>query len=102
MEPHQADQQIRQLAFEFSGNSADGLTLWREQRKVSKRRLGSELGLPLGELCEVELETGVILRGTLILDGEDLFLSAERDSAVLRVGEVHFPIQDIASCVRIQ
>jgi hypothetical protein len=101
MEPQQADQQIRQLAFDFACNSADGLSLWREQRQASTRRLAAELGYPLGAHCEVELQSGVILRGTLVLEGEDLFLSAERGSAVLRVGEVNFSIGEISSCVRI-
>ena len=101
MDPPQPDQQIRQLAFDFAGNSTDGLSLWREQRRASIRRLGTELGYPLGEHCEVELQSGVILRGKLVLDGEDLFLSAERGSAVLRVGEVKFSIGEVDSCVRI-
>jgi hypothetical protein len=89
MEPQQADQQIRQLAFDFACNSADGLVLWREQRQASTRRLGAEL------------QSGVILRGTLLLDGEDLFLSTVRESAVLRIGERIFSIGEIDSCVRI-
>ena len=101
MESRQADQQARQLAFNFARNSVDGLSLWREQRQASTRRLAAELGYPLGEHCEVELETGVVLRGALVLDSEDLFLTAERGSAVLRVGQVNFPIREIASCVRI-
>jgi hypothetical protein len=101
MEPQQAVQPIRQLAFDFACNSADGLSLWREQRQASTRRLGAELGYPLGEHCEIELQCGVILRGTLLLDGEDLFLSAQRGSAVLRIGEMSFSIGEIASCVRI-
>jgi hypothetical protein len=101
MEPQQADQQIRQLAFDFACNSADGLVLWREQRQASTRRLGAELGYPLGEQCEVELQSGVVLRGTLVLDGEDLFLSTVRESAVLRIGERIFSIGEIDSCVRI-
>jgi len=101
MESRQADQQVRQLAFDFARNSVDGFSLWREQRQASTRRLAAELGYPLGEHCEVELETGVILRGIIVLDGEDLFLTAERGSAVLRIGQVSFSIRQIASCVRI-
>jgi hypothetical protein len=101
MEPQQVDQQSRQLAFDFAGNSAGGFSLWREQRQANTRRLGAALGYPLGERCEVELRSGLILRGTLILDGEDLFLSAERGSAVLRVGQVNFSVGEVASCVRI-
>ncbi len=101
MEPQQADEKIQQLAFDFARNSADGFSLWREQRQAGFRRLAAELGYPLGEQCEVELESGVILRGKLILDGEDLFLSAERGSAVLRIADVNFSAREIASCVRI-
>jgi hypothetical protein len=101
MDLQQADQQSRQLAFDFAGNSADGFRLWREQHQASVRRLGAALGYPLGENCEIELRSGLILRGMLFLDGEDLFLSAERGSAVLRVGQVNFSIGEVASCVRI-
>ena len=101
MERQQADEKIQQLAFDFACNSADGFSLWREQRRAGSRRLAAELGYPLGERCEVELESGVILRGKLILDGEDLFLSAERGSAILRVADVNFSVREIASCVRI-
>jgi hypothetical protein len=101
MEPQQADGKGQQLAFDFASNSADGISLWREQRRAAFRRLAAELGYPLGERCEVELESGIILRGKLILDGEDLFLSAERGSAVLRVADVNFSVREIASCLRI-
>ena len=101
MDPPQPDQQIRQLAFDFAGNSTDGLSLWREQRRASIQRLGTELGYPLGEQCELELQSGVVLRGKLVLEGEDLFLSAERGSAQLRVGEHIFSIREIDSCRRI-
>ena len=101
MEAQQADQQNQQLAFDFASNSTDGFSLWREQRQASIRRLGAALGYPLGEQCEVELQSGLILRGTLILDGEDLFLFAERSVAILRVGKVNFSIGEVASCVRI-
>ena len=101
MDTPQPDQQIRQLAFDFADNSTDGLSLWREQRRASIRRLGAELGFPLGEQCEVELHSGVVLRGKLVLEGEDLFLSAKRDSAMLRVGEKTFGAGEIDSCLRI-
>ena len=90
-----------QLAFEFAGNASDGLSLWREQQKAALRRLGMELGLPLGAHCEVSLESGLLLRGRLVFDGDDLFPVARRDSAVLRIGDVNFFIWEIASCVRI-
>lgn len=101
MEPQQADQQSQQLAFDFARNSVDGFSLWLEQRRASTRRLGAELGYPLGEHCEIELQSGVILRGTLNLDGEDLFLSAERRSLTLCVGNVNFSIGEVLSCVGI-
>ncbi len=100
MGEQQADQPNHQPAFDFASNSTDGLSLWREQRYASIRRLGAELGYPLGEQCEVELQSGVILRGKLILDGEDLFLLAERSVAILRIGKANFSIGEVASCVR--
>src|ERR1700682_1224655 len=101
MEPQQAEEKIQQLSFDFACNAADGFALWREQRRAGFRRLAAELGYPLGERCEVELESGVILRGKLILDGVELLLSAERGSAILRVADVNFSVREIASCVRI-
>lgn len=95
------DESTRQLAFEFAGNASDGLSLWREQQQTALRRLGAELGLPLGALCEVLLESGLLLRGRLLFNEDDLFPVAQRDSAVLRIGEVNFFIGEIASCVRI-
>ncbi|MBV9105407.1 MAG: hypothetical protein JO066_05490 [Verrucomicrobia bacterium] len=102
MDFSQPNQQFRQLAFDFACNSTDGLSLWREQRRASIRRLGIELGCPLGEQCEIELQSGVILRGKLVLEGEDLFPSAERDSALLRLGDHIFSVGEIDSCRRIQ
>jgi hypothetical protein len=96
-----ADDSTRQLAFEFAGNASDGLSLWREQQKAALRRLGIELGLPLGAQCEVLLESGLLLRGRLFLNENDLFPVARRDSAVLRIGDINFFIGEIASCVRI-
>ena len=96
-----ADDSTRQLAFEFAGNASDGLSLWREQQKAALRHLGTELGLPLGAHCEVLLECGLLLRGRLLFNEDDLFPVARRDSAVLRVGNVNFFIGEVASCVRI-
>jgi hypothetical protein len=96
-----SDESTRQLAFEFAGNVSDGLSLWREQQKAALRRLGIELGLPLGAQCEVLLESGLLLRGRLFFDENDLFPVARRDSAVLRIGDINFFIGEIASCVRI-
>jgi hypothetical protein len=96
-----ADESTRQLAFDFAGNSSDGLSLWREQQRVTLRRLGAELGLPLGAHCEVALECGLLLRGCLVFNEENLFPVARRDFAALRIGEVNFSIGEIASCVRI-
>jgi hypothetical protein len=65
------------------------------------RRLGVELGLPLGTHCEVALETGIQVRGRLAFDEEGLFHSATRKDAKLHIGEVTFSITEIAVCVRL-
>ena len=93
------DESTRQLAFEFAGN--DGLSLWREQQKAALRRLGTELGLPLGAHCEVLLESGLLLRGRLLFNEYELFPVARRGAALLRIGDVNFFNWEIASCVRI-
>ena len=92
---------VQQLSFEFGGNASDGLTLWREQRRELLRRLGVELGLPVGFLCEVVLENGIQVRGRLGLDEEGLFYSATRRDAKVRIGEISFSIAEIATCVRL-
>jgi hypothetical protein len=96
-----ADDATRQLAFEFAGNASDGLSLWREQQNAALRHLGTELGLPLGAQSEVLLECGLLLRGRLLFNEDDLFPVVRRDSAVLRIGAVNFFIGEVASCVRI-
>jgi hypothetical protein len=96
------DKSIRQLSFEFAGNSTDGLALWREQRRAEERRLGMELGLPIGSFCEVVLTSGIQLRGHLVLDEPDLFHYATRKHAFLRIGAVSFSISEIADCVRLE
>src|SRR5260370_16900115 len=96
-----ADESTLQLAFEFAGNAGDGLSLWREQQKATLRRLGTELGLPLGAHCEVSLESGLLLRGRLLFNENDLFPVAHRDSSVLRIGEVTFFIVGTSSSLPI-
>jgi len=100
MEKHE-DGLTFQLAFEFAGNASDGLSLWREQQQGALRRFGAELGLPVGAISEVLLESGLLLRGRLVFDQDDFFPVARRDSVVLRIGDVNFSIREIASCVRI-
>jgi len=92
---------VQQLSFEFAGNAIDGLTLWREQQRELLRRLGVELGLPVGFSCEVVLDNGIQVRGRLGLDDEGLFHSATRRDAKLRIGEISFSIAEIAACVRL-
>ena len=96
------DASVRQLAFDFAANITDGLSLWREQQQAALRRLGAELGFPIGANCEVVLNSGVVLRGRLLLDEEDFFPVARRDSAILLIDRVNFSIGEIASCVRIE
>src|SRR5438105_5803642 len=92
---------VRQLSFEFAGNAGAGLALWREQQRAVLRRLGSELGLPVGSVCEVVLTSGIQLRGCLVFDEADLFPSATRTDAMLRIGSVSFSFKEIDGCVRI-
>jgi hypothetical protein len=102
MDPQKPGKSIRQLGFEFAAGSTDGLALWREQRRAEERRLGMELGLPIGSFCEVVLTSGIQLRGHLVLDEPDLFHYATRKHAFLRIGAVSFSISEIADCVRLE
>ena len=101
MEPQEPNTSVRQLSFEFAGNASDGMALWREQQRELLRRIGLELGLPVGSSCEVVLASGIQVRGCLLLDDEDLFPSATRKDAMLRIGAVSFSIAEIADCVRL-
>jgi hypothetical protein len=101
MDPQEPRPSLRQLSFDFAGNSGDGLALWREQQLAVLRRLGIELGLPIGSFCEVVLTCDIQLRGRLDLDEADLFHSVTRKHALLRIGEVSFSIAEIAGCVRL-
>jgi hypothetical protein len=89
-EAHELKKSVQQLSFEFAGAASDGLALWREQQQETLRRLGAELGLPLGAFCEVVLTTGLLVRGRLLLDEDDLFPSTRRDEAKFRIGNVNF------------
>jgi hypothetical protein len=102
MDPQNRENSLQQLAFEFAGNSTDGLALWREQQRAELRRLGMELGLPIGSFCEVVLKSGIQLRGHLILNEPDLFHHATRKHVFLCVGAVSFSISEIADCVRLE
>jgi hypothetical protein len=101
MDPQEPNRAPRQVSFEFDGNAIDGLALWREQQRAALRRLGMEFGLPIGSLCEVMLKSDIKLRGRLDLDDADLFLSATRKDALLRIGAVSFSIAEVADCVRL-
>jgi hypothetical protein len=101
MDSQKPEKSIKQLGFEFAGNSTDGLALWREQQRAALRRLGMELGLPVGSCCEIVLRSGIQLRGHLVLDEADLFHHATRRNAYLRIGAVSFSIAEIADCVRL-
>lgn len=102
MEPQESTTSVRQLSFGFADNGSDGLTLWREHKRELVRRLGLELGLPVGSSCEVVLASGIQLRGRLVLEEEMLFPLAARKDAKLRIGEVTFSITEIAVCVRLE
>jgi hypothetical protein len=101
MDPQEPNTSLWQVSFEFAGNAGDGLALWREQQGAVLRRLGMELGLPIGSICEVVLTSDIQLRGRLNLDEPDLFHSATRKNALLRIGAVSFSIAEIADCVRL-
>ena len=88
MDPQEPNKSVRQLSFEFAGNSSDGLTLWREQQHAALRRLGMEIGLPIGSFHEVVLRSGIQLRDQLVLDEPDLFHSDTRKDALFCIGEV--------------
>lgn len=101
MDSQESNASSRQLSFGFAGNAGDGLALWREQRRAVLNRLGMELGLPVGSVCEVVLTSGIPLRGRLDLEEADLFYTATRKDALLRIGAISFSIAEIADCVRV-
>lgn len=86
----------------FGNSSQDGLAAWREARRVTAKRIGRELGVPLDRDVEVWLRGGVRLRGRLTLREEMLFVESPRDlNLELVVDGVAFRWTEIESCVRL-
>jgi len=90
-----------ELNFDVGFGSA-GYTAWHEDRRAAQRRLGQELGLPLGHIVEVWLKGGIRLRGPLRLRENLLFLDTPSALHVeLTVDNVVFRPQEMESCVRL-
>lgn len=97
----------KQIEFDFQNsqpvpNTTDGLVEWRVQRERAMNRAGRQLGLPLGHRVEVQLVSGIQLRGVLTLKDELLFLDTNKIRQVeLVVDSVPFSPREIESCVRL-
>lgn len=91
-----------QLEFNFpaAGDTDDGLSVWRKQRRVALDQLAKQVGLPLGRCVEVRLVSGVILRGVLRLSGDRIPPDATRTANLdLSVNGVSFRHSEIEACV---
>ena len=98
--PDQADSQPR-LPFASDG-AGQGYERWQEQRREAMQQLARQLNLPLGHRAEVWLRGGIVLRGTLRLREELLFVEQQPDyNLQLLVDGVPFAVSEIESCVRL-
>ncbi len=93
-----------QLGFSFGGDPGptSGYTRWQEERRQALEAMALKLGLPLGHRVEVVLRDGTVLKGTLRLVREELWIEIKRDfSLELRIERCTFTPADIESCVRL-
>lgn len=84
-----------QIEFGFDQpRETDGYCIWARQREEEMREMGRRLGLPLGHPVEVWLKDGTLLKGRLLLRGE------EKDWEFV-IGRVGFKATEIESCIRL-
>jgi len=69
---------------------------------MAAQELARRIGLPLGHRVEVWLHGGILLKGTLKLREEMLFIDEERVRHLeLSVDQVAFTYREMESCVRL-
>jgi hypothetical protein len=91
-----------QFAFDFetAPQPRDTLTAWREERRREMEKICRRLGMPIGQAVEVRLAQGRCLRGILRLPEETLWIEAERETAILLIGEAEFRLSEVESVIR--
>ena len=93
---------LMQPELNFNAPSSGGYELWLKQRQALIAHLIDQLGLPIGRQVELWLKDGVMLRGKLTVREESIHWS-ETNKATgieLMIGNVSFPVGQIASCLR--
>ena len=94
----------RQLGFNFEDSpesSESGIDAWRAARQARVQELSLRSGLPVGHLVEVELESGPLLRGKLLMADDLLWIETGCvEQAVFEVDGVRIRIREIKACVR--
>ena len=97
---------MEQLEFDFAGadsSHGDGYRTWKQERAMQLHVLSEHLGLPLGRKVELTLLEGAVLKGTLRLVEERLWIEEKdrRDALQVQlcIGRVEFTARDVASCV---
>ena len=84
-----------QVEFGFEGGGqSDGYRAWVHEREEAMKATAQRLGLPLGHGVEVWLKDGTLLKGRLLLRGEE-------NNCELVIGRVGFSVNEIESCVRV-
>jgi len=91
---HEARAEQIQFGFEGGGGPSDGYGAWLRQREDEMREMARQLGLPLGHSVEVWLKDGTLLKGRLLLRGDN------KDWELV-IGRVGFSPTEIESCVRL-
>ena len=85
-----------------ASGGTDGHSRWLAERKLALEALARTMNLPLGHLVEVWLNGGVMLRGTLRLREELLFVEEDRARELeLMIDKANFKAAEIESCVRL-
>lgn len=81
-------------------NRWDGLNHWRKERQESLRTLAISIGLPIGRVVEVWLNSGIRLQGRLSLREVEFFPEVVAPNELeFVVQSVSFRKSEIESCV---
>ncbi len=80
-----------------------GMDSWRATMNDTRQKLSRRTGLPIGQLVQISLVSGIAVNGKLLVQDEWLEQGgAHPERIVFEVDGVSFLMKEIASCVRIE
>lgn len=92
-----------QSEFDFTAPcSSGGLSEWRAEREREIAALCLRMGMPINRRAEVTLTQGPVLRGTVRLAAETLWVESRRHEVRLCVEGTTFTICQVASAIQIE